>query len=82
VNILGVGEVGKDENGNIFAKRVEECGGLDKIEQLQMHENSEIVTRASWMSDSFWGENEIEDNIGVSLLDFFTRNPSNTSSSH
>ncbi|KAK8473717.1 hypothetical protein PHAVU_001G224500 [Phaseolus vulgaris] len=71
VNILAVGEADKDENGNIFAKRVEECGGLEKIETLQIHDNNEVHTRALWISDLFRAENELEDtDMCVSLLDF------------
>ncbi|XP_047170641.1 importin subunit alpha-1a-like [Vigna umbellata] len=71
VNMLAVGEADKDEKGNVFARRVEECGGLDKIETLQLHENIDIHTRALWISDCFRAENELEDtNMSFSLLDF------------
>ncbi|KOM39283.1 hypothetical protein LR48_Vigan03g266500 [Vigna angularis] len=65
--ILNVGEADKDEKGNVFAQRLEECGGLEKIETLQLHENSDIHTRALWISDIFRPDNELEDtNMSVS----------------
>jgi len=75
MNIWAVGEANKDDNGNIFAQRVQECGGLDKIETLHLHENNEIHTKALWFSDCFRPENdELEDtDMSVSLLDFFNR---------
>ncbi|XP_014495068.1 importin subunit alpha-4-like [Vigna radiata var. radiata] len=71
VNILAFGEANKDEKGNVFAQRVEECGGLDNIETLHLHENNDIHTRALWISDCFRAQNELEDsNMSFSLLDF------------
>ncbi|XP_022634751.1 importin subunit alpha-3-like [Vigna radiata var. radiata] len=57
VIILAVGNADKDEKGNVFAQRLEECGGLDKVETLQLHENNDIHKRALCISDFFRAEN-------------------------
>mmetsp|Transcript_3642 Transcript_3642/g.8635 ORF Transcript_3642/g.8635 Transcript_3642/m.8635 type:complete len:567 (-) Transcript_3642:324-2024(-) len=47
-NILRVGvkDMPKYDNTNRYAEFVEECGGLDLIEDLQRHENEEIYNKA------------------------------------
>ncbi|KAL2954297.1 hypothetical protein AAZX31_19G213200 [Glycine max] len=64
-NILSVGkadkEMGLHGKGNIFALRVDECEGWDKIENLLTHQNNQISERAAMIVDKFWRENDLED---------------------
>ncbi|KAK7397110.1 hypothetical protein VNO78_18277 [Psophocarpus tetragonolobus] len=64
-NILVVGEADKEmglhDRGNIFAQRIDECGGWDKFDILQIHENNDISERAVRILKTFWPENDLED---------------------
>uniref|UniRef100_A0A915KAU0 Importin subunit alpha n=1 Tax=Romanomermis culicivorax TaxID=13658 RepID=A0A915KAU0_ROMCU len=53
-NILKVGQQ-LDKNQNPYAVLIEECGGLDKIEFLQQHENMEIYLKAYDLIEKFFG---------------------------
>ena len=63
-NILRVGEaeknLGKTDSVNVFAQAVEDAEGLDKIENLQNHDNSEIYERAVKILETFWPEDAEE----------------------
>lgn len=63
-NILKVGEVGKNSgetsNVNFFAQLIEEAEGLEKIENLQSHDNNEIYEKAVKILESYWLEEEEE----------------------
>lgn len=58
-NILKTGEK-CNEKPNPFAILIEECGGLDKIEYLQSHENRDIYYKAFLIIENYFG-NEEED---------------------
>ncbi|CAJ1869665.1 unnamed protein product [Sphenostylis stenocarpa] len=60
-SILGVGESDRNDRGNSFAKRVEQCGGLDNIEMLQTHDNNEISKTATLILVSYFAEAEMDE---------------------
>jgi hypothetical protein len=47
--------------GNKFANLVDECGGLDIIEDLQEHENADIYDKAVQLIETYFGEEEEEE---------------------
>lgn len=63
-NILKVGEADKEMglNGgvNLYAQMIEESDGLDKIENLQSHDNNEIYEKAVKILERYWAEEEEE----------------------
>ncbi|KAL2490372.1 Importin subunit alpha-4 [Abeliophyllum distichum] len=66
-NILKVGEADK-ENGlnggiNIYAQMVDDCEGLEKIENLQTHDNNEIYEKAVKILEKYWAEEDEEQNV-------------------
>jgi len=68
-HILKVGDADAKACGgtNAFAAIVEECGGLDKIEFLQQHENVEIYLKAFEIIERYFGtENDDDTNVGAS----------------
>ncbi|KAH8274537.1 hypothetical protein KR044_008087, partial [Drosophila immigrans] len=58
-NILKAGEKFQ-ERPNPYAIAIEECGGLDKIEYLQAHENRDIYHKSFYIIEQYFG-NEEED---------------------
>lgn len=66
-NILKAGQaqVGQPgfENVNKYATIVEECGGLDKIEFLQAHENAEIYQKTYNLIEKYFGNEDSDTNI-------------------
>jgi importin subunit alpha-2 len=62
-NILRTGEAVVKEYGgqNVYALQVEECFGLDKIEYLQEHENEEIYHKAYEIIETYFREDQKED---------------------
>ena len=64
-NILKVGEADKESgnNGgiNIYAQAIDECEGLDKIENLQTHDNNEIYEKAVKILERYWAEEDEEE---------------------
>ncbi|TVU17528.1 hypothetical protein EJB05_33570 [Eragrostis curvula] len=60
-NILKVGEAEKNLGAgdvNIYAQMIDDAEGLDKIENLQSHDNTEIYEKAVKMLESYWLEEE------------------------
>ncbi|KAL8170780.1 hypothetical protein V2J09_022584 [Rumex salicifolius] len=63
-NILKVGEADKEigMNGvNLYAQMIDECDGLDKIENLQTHDNNEIYDKAVKILEKYWAEEDDEE---------------------
>ncbi|XP_058213912.1 importin subunit alpha-4-like isoform X2 [Rhododendron vialii] len=64
-NILKVGEADKEtglNSGiNLYAQMIDECEGLDKIENLQTHDNHEIYEKAVKMLERYWAEEDEEE---------------------
>ncbi|KAK5803203.1 importin subunit alpha-4-like isoform X2 [Gossypium arboreum] len=79
-NILKIGETDTtlSNNGsgvNIYTEMIEECDGLEKIENLQSHENNEIYNKAVQMLERYWleekeEEEEEEDHFGDSQFSY------------
>ena len=72
-NILKLGqEEAKRMNGqNPYALMVEECLGLDKIENLQNHENMEIYQKAFRLIETYFG---VDDDENLPVKFFFFEN--------
>ncbi|GAB4855661.1 Importin subunit alpha-4 [Ancistrocladus abbreviatus] len=70
-NILQVGEADKEMgmNGgvNLYAQMIDECEGLDKIENLQTHDNNEIYDQAVKILEKYWAEEEEEQERALQL---------------
>jgi importin subunit alpha-1 len=65
-NILKVGEQEKDAgtvNGaNLYARFIDEAEGLEKIENLQTHDNNEIYEKAVKILETYWLEEDEDQN--------------------
>ncbi|KAL3538295.1 hypothetical protein ACH5RR_001661 [Cinchona calisaya] len=61
-NILKVGEADKEMgmNGgiNLYAQMIDDCEGLDKIDNLQTHDNHEIYEKAVKILEKYWTEDD------------------------
>ncbi|CAN0072366.1 unnamed protein product [Discosporangium mesarthrocarpum] len=66
-NILKVGEADAKAHGlemNQMATFIMECGGLEKIEHLQMHDNNNIYNKALKLLEKYFGVEE-DDEPGI-----------------
>ena len=63
-NILKVGEaeksLGNTGDVNVYAQMIDEAEGLEKIENLQSHDNNEIYEKAVKILETYWLEEEDE----------------------
>ena len=70
-NILKVGE--KDAKGsggiNQYATYIEEAEGLDKIEQLQAHQNNDIYEKAVKILESYFAAEEEDSAVAPAMDD-------------
>lgn len=57
---LGQEEAKRTNGQNPYALMVEECLGLDKIENLQNHENMEIYQKAFRLIETYFGVDDDE----------------------
>lgn len=63
-NILKVGEseklLGRSGDANLYAQMIEDADGLEKIENLQSHDNTEIYEKAVKLLETYWLEEDEE----------------------
>lgn len=63
-NILRVGEaeksLGATGDVNLYAQMIDDAEGLEKIENLQSHDNNEIYEKAVKILETYWLEEEDE----------------------
>lgn len=61
-NILKVGEaeknLGRSGDVNLYAQMIDDAEGLEKIENLQSHDNNEIYEKAVKLLETYWLEEE------------------------
>ncbi|CAK9303095.1 unnamed protein product [Gordionus sp. m RMFG-2023] len=55
---------------NILVQQIEQCGGLDKIESLQRHENAEIYAVSNSIVDIYFSHQSNEEDTSLSTKDF------------
>ncbi|KAG0241168.1 armadillo-type protein [Mortierella sp. GBAus27b] len=62
-NILKVGEMDKEATNNVnqYSIYIEDSGGMEKIHNLQAHDNAEIYRKAYGIIDKYFAEEEDED---------------------
>lgn len=59
-NILTVGQ--KNDNTNLYSSLIEEADGIDRLEELQNHDNEEIYQRSVRILETFFGAEETTNN--------------------
>ncbi|MED6220587.1 Inositol monophosphatase 1 [Stylosanthes scabra] len=63
-NILKIGEsektMGNSGDVNLYAQMIDDAEGLEKIENLQSHDNNEIYEKAVKILETYWLEDEDE----------------------
>ncbi|EDW35235.1 GL15735 [Drosophila persimilis] len=76
-NILKAGEK-YQVRPNPYAMAIEECGGLDKIEYLQAHENRDIYHKSFYIIEQYFGNEEEDTRVApVAGNQQFEFNPQN-----
>ncbi|KAM7357637.1 karyopherin alpha1 isoform 2-T3 [Cochliomyia hominivorax] len=65
-NILKAGEK-FTARPNPYAMAIEECGGLDKIEYLQSHENRDIYHKSFYIIEQYFGNEEEDVRVAPSV---------------
>uniref|UniRef100_A0AAY5KLM0 Importin subunit alpha n=1 Tax=Esox lucius TaxID=8010 RepID=A0AAY5KLM0_ESOLU len=54
-----------DDEAEAIANLIEECGGLEKVEQLQNHENEDIYKLAYEIIDQFFSSDDIDEDSSL-----------------
>ncbi|XP_039020659.1 importin subunit alpha-4-like [Hibiscus syriacus] len=75
-NILKIGEADSKCGRNVYTEMIEDCDGLEKIEDLQNHNNNDIYNKAVKMLERYWLEEEEEGHYGNSQFSFGVEHPS------
>jgi importin subunit alpha-6/7 len=75
-NILKVGETDKPGTNNVnqMSVYIEEAGGMDKIHNLQLHDNGEIYKKAYSIIDKYFNDEDDEDAAIAPEIDATTGN--------
>lgn len=70
-NMLKTGEKVKDANNGVnpVALAIEQCDGLDKIEYLQSHENTDIYQKVFYIIETYFGGDEEDQNLAPEIQD-------------
>ncbi|KAG5462483.1 MAG: importin alpha protein [Olpidium bornovanus] len=73
-NILKVGEQEKAANDNVnqFSLYVEEAGGMEKIHNLQMHDNEEIYAKSYSIIQKYFADDEDDSQLSSPQVDSTT----------
>lgn len=68
-------ESGQNSGINIYAQMVDDCDGLDKIENLQSHDNNEIYEKAVKILEKYWVEEDEDQNLTADGFTFGNNQP-------
>lgn len=64
-NILKVGEaeknLGNTGDANLYAQMIDDAEGLEKVENLQSHDNNDIYEKAVKILETYWLDEEDDD---------------------
>lgn len=52
--------LGRTGDANLFAQMIDDAEGLEKIENLQSHDNNEIYEKAVKILETYWTEEDDE----------------------
>lgn len=64
-NCLEVGKQMSGDGENSVCDIIEECGGLDEIEELQKHENTEVYTKSVTIIQEYFGDEDEDEDTGL-----------------
>lgn len=62
-NVLKVGQAEKEQGNtgdNVYAQMIDDAEGLEKIENLQSHDNNEIYEKSVKLLETYWVEEDDE----------------------
>lgn len=68
---LGQHDARINSGNNPYAFKIEECGGLDKIEFLQGHQNEKIYKKAFQIIETYFSQEEEDTNLMPQVTSYF-----------